>query len=149
VNAKLLVIGLVGVFGLATGSGVIIARNADKPEPFAPVSGRVTLKGQPVKGGTVILHADAARGNTTQHEPRGTINEAGEFEVYTAGRKGAPAGAYRVTVVVPKTDAKLLARNPYAKPQFAVRAEYLKPDATPLAVSVPAAGAEQLELAVK
>jgi hypothetical protein len=66
------------------------------------VSGKVSYKGEPLTTGTVILVADAAKGNTTKHEPRGPIDDQGNFEVGTAGKPGAPPGWYKVAVVANK-----------------------------------------------
>src|SRR6266849_923654 len=67
-----------------------------------PVSGKVTYKGEPLTTGTVILVADAAKGNSTKHEPRGSVDDQGNFEVSTAGKPGAPPGWYKVAVVANK-----------------------------------------------
>jgi hypothetical protein len=67
-----------------------------------PVSGKVSYKGEPLTTGTVILVADAVKGNTTKHEPRGPIDDKGNFQVNTAGRAGAPPGWYKVAVIANK-----------------------------------------------
>jgi hypothetical protein len=71
-------------------------------DKLLPVSGKVSYKGEPLATGTVILIADAARGNLTKHEPRGAIDDQGNFEVSTAGRPGAPPGWYKVAVIANK-----------------------------------------------
>src|SRR5207245_3671379 len=67
-----------------------------------PVGGKVSYKGEPLTTGTVILVADAAKGNATKHEPRGPIDAQGNFQVSTAGRPGAPPGWYKVAIVAKK-----------------------------------------------
>src|SRR5260370_25996218 len=67
-----------------------------------PVSGKVRYKTEPLTTGTVILVADAAKGNTTKHEPRGPIDDQGNYRVSTAGRPGAPPGWYKVAVIANK-----------------------------------------------
>lgn len=123
---------VVGVLAVAVG----LAGCGSPVEPLTPFTGTVTLAGKPVAGGVVILHADATKGNTTKHEPRGEIRPDGQFEVSTAGRPGAPAGAYKVTVIVPGAAPKSAAKNPYARPTLVTRVEYTRPESTPLAVTV-------------
>jgi hypothetical protein len=117
-------------------------------EPLTPFTGSVTVAGKPVSGGVVVLHPDAGKGNTTRHEPRGEIKPNGEFEVYTAGRPGAPAGAYKVTVIVPGAPPKSQAKNPYARPTHVTKAEYTRPESTPLAVSVGEGSGPPVQLAL-
>jgi hypothetical protein len=60
-------------------------------ESLVPVTGQVKVEGKLLTQGTVVLHADADKGNRTEHEPRGSFNKPGEpMEV----RAGAPPGAY-------------------------------------------------------
>jgi hypothetical protein len=70
-----------------------------KADKLLPVSGKVTYKAEPLTTGTVILVADAAKGNLSKHEPRGPIDDQGNFQVSTAGRPGAPPGWYKVAVI--------------------------------------------------
>jgi hypothetical protein len=75
-----------------------------------PVTGRVTLTdGSPIKYGHVILHPDAAKGNTSKEVCQGTIRD-GTYVVMTGARKGAPLGAYRVTI---EAAAEVDEANPY------------------------------------
>ena len=81
-----------------------------------PVSGRVTLNdGTPVKYGHVILHADRAKGNTTNEVAQGTIRD-GEYTINTGTRPGAPAGAYKVVI---EAAAEVDEKNPYFTKWFA------------------------------
>src|ERR1700729_3502154 len=79
------------------------------PAPV-PVSGKVTVGGEPLKTGTVTFFAEA--GNPTKAEPRGKIKEDGTYEVQTDGKPGAPPGTYKVVVFAnaPPADSK----DPYA-----------------------------------
>jgi len=63
-----------------------------------PVSGKVTVDGQPLESGSLSLKPDSAKGNTTKVEPAATIS-GGSYEVSAAGKKGAPPGWYKITVV--------------------------------------------------
>ncbi len=62
-----------------------------------PITGQVTLDGKPVAGAAVMFLPSAGGPVAT-----GTTNEAGAFALTTAGRDGAPAGQYTVTVTLQK-----------------------------------------------
>jgi hypothetical protein len=76
--------------------------NSALGDKLFPVTGRVTYKGEPLTTGTVILVADLDKGNNTKHEPRGPIDNQGNFEVSTAGQPGAPGGWYKLAVIAKK-----------------------------------------------
>jgi hypothetical protein len=117
---------------------------------LAPVSGKVTLDGKPLPGGTVSFYADATKGNQSKDIPTGKIKE-GSYELLTEGRKGAPPGAYKVVVFADQysTDAPPLPIGTAEQPRSIINTRYNRPDRTPLAVEVvdkPAAGAYDLKL---
>ncbi len=92
--------------------------------PF-PVQGKVTLGGKPLRGGIVRffpLDHDGRKLN-----PRGVINSEGNYTVSSYGKKGAPAGKYRVTVD-PGSDDKSM--------DLAVDAKYQNWQHSPLIVTV-------------
>ena len=66
-----------------------------------PVAGKVTFKdGKPLPRGTVIFAPDGAKGNASLHEPRGTIDGAGNYKLMTTPeREGASPGWYTVTII--------------------------------------------------
>jgi hypothetical protein len=66
-----------------------------------PVSGLVTVDGQPLalETATVLFKPDPSRGNKTPFEPVGNLNDKGIYTLYTAGKKGAPPGWYKVVVL--------------------------------------------------
>jgi hypothetical protein len=122
---------------------------------LVPVTGRVTLDGVPLSGGTVVL-APEASGDGIRLAPSGTINEAGEYELRTAGRTGAPPGRYRATVVV-AGDYQEREEGGVKKRQLPegwaqqspVDPRYAHPDTSPLVLDVvedPAPGAYDLAL---
>jgi hypothetical protein len=116
-------------------------------ETLLPVSGKVRFGGKPLAAGTVVFHADRAAGNGTPHEPRGEISPEGVYHLTTAGRPGAPAGRYKVTVLAVKEAAN--PTDPYAEPKWLVPPRYVRPEDTPLSVEVsdqPAPGAYDLAL---
>jgi len=61
-----------------------------------PARGKVTYKGQPIKGAVVVFVPRDARSNP--HRPSGVTGEDGSYSLTTGTREGAPAGEYVVTV---------------------------------------------------
>jgi hypothetical protein len=120
-----------------------------------PVSGKATLDGRPLTANaTVILFMpDASRGNLSQFVPSANVDQEGNYAVVTKGRKGAPAGCYRVVVtahegvVVHPQAAGAQARRPVAR--TIVPAKYGQEASTDLLIEVveePAEGAYDLRL---
>jgi hypothetical protein len=73
---------------------------------LVPVSGKVTVDGQPLTHFRVSFVPDTAKGNQTPVACNGRMNEQGEYELRTQavknsdGGQGAPLGWYKVVVVV-------------------------------------------------
>jgi hypothetical protein len=68
-------------------------------ENIAPVTGKVTVDGQPLTTGSVSFRPDASQGNTSQHQPNGAIDGQGNFELWLPpSKKGAPLGWYKVVI---------------------------------------------------
>jgi hypothetical protein len=136
--ALCVVCGLLGsVAGCASDAGV---------GSTVPVVGRVTFKGRPLTAGQVVFHPDVKKGNSLPHEPRGGIDEAGNYELAINGTKGAPLGWYRVSVIAtePFDPAK-----PYVIPKTLVPLKYSDPKMSGFALQVvenPATGAYDLKL---
>jgi hypothetical protein len=111
-----------------------------------PVEGQVQFKGKPLTKGTVVLYADASKGNTTKHEPRGTIEADGRYTIVTHPHPGAPPGWYKVAVIVTEpSDPK----NPYSMPRSLIPEKFSKPDQSGLTLEVrsnPPPGAYDLDL---
>jgi predicted small lipoprotein YifL len=121
--------------------------------PMAPVSGKVTVGGQPLTSGQVAFlpdlgaPSDAAKGGGEQTVglSAGQISSDGTYKIFTAGKEGAPAGKYKVTVtpsMVPMGDAK-------TAPQTAIKQVYQNPQMTPLrfeVIATPEAGRYDLKL---
>ena len=111
-----------------------------------PVSGKVSYKGEPLTTGTVILIADNGKGNATKHEPRGPIDEHGNFQVTTAGQPGAPPGWYKVAVIANKPANP---SNLYALTGSLIPKKYADANSSQLAIEVtdkPAEGAYDISL---
>jgi len=67
--------------------------------PNAPVKGKVTIDGKPLTAGNVSLISQTPPPAGMQASmSAGQINSSGEFEIFTAGKSGAPVGKYKVSV---------------------------------------------------
>jgi hypothetical protein len=108
-------------------------------DPLVPVSGKVSYQGKPLPRGTVSLRADKTKGNTTDHQPTGSIGPDGTFKVFTAGREGAPPGWYKVVIFATEEDRPSAAAHP-GLPQTVIPHTYNQPGTTPLAIEVQADG---------
>lgn len=145
--ARLLCVGM--LTGLVTALGC-----GKKQAPMAPVSGKVTVNGQPLTAGNVSFIPDVKIGDSAKGQEDtapsglsgGTVGSDGTYKITTAGKNGAPLGKYKVTVnpsMVPVADAK-------APPPVGFNAKFTNPQDTPLSVEVianPEAGRYDLKLA--
>jgi hypothetical protein len=118
-----------------------------------PVSGTVTISGEPLVAETAMLlfKPDASRGNLSPFEPAGTLDAQGRYALSTNGKKGAPPGWYKVVVTATTTEAGLPKgqRRARPRPKSLVPAKYGQATTTDLAVEVveaPAPGAYDLKL---
>jgi hypothetical protein len=130
------------LLGCATGCGNVDASLSHT----VPVVGHVTFKGRPLTTGLVVFQPDRKKGNALPHEPRGGIDEEGNYELAVNGTKGAPPGWYRVTVIAtePFDPAK-----PYVIPKTLIPLRYSDPKMSGFTVQVvenPATGAYDLKL---
>jgi hypothetical protein len=67
-------------------------------------TGKVTYKGDPIKGAVVIFHPKDP--TLKSQRPSGITDETGTFSLTTGKKDGAPAGDYVVTVTWPEEKAK-------------------------------------------
>lgn len=95
---------------------------------MTPVSGRVTVNGQPLTKGHVTFHPNKAKGNTFGGVCVGEINSQGEYTLETNGKPGAPLGWYKITVSAMETTPD----NTNPSMQSPVDNTYALPDITPL-----------------
>ncbi len=109
-----------------------------------PVSGTVTLDGQPLQGVVVAFTPDASKGNTARASCTGPVRD-GRYELQTIGvtryesGRGAPPGWYKVT---------LIADLP-GQPKVNLNGAYTNVARTPLSVEVvaePPPGSYDLKL---
>jgi hypothetical protein len=105
--------------------------------PLFPVKGTVKVDGQPVTSGQVSLVLLAGTEGAPAPASNGKIDSSGNYEIFTGGKSGAPAGKYKVTVtptMVPADGATKMAAAPYSD-------SYRDPAKTTLVVEVSASSA--------
>jgi hypothetical protein len=101
-----------------------------------PVSGTVTLDGQPLNGGVLVFSPDTAKGNTAQISCASPVRE-GQYELETVGvtgadsGKGVPPGWYKVILKTPNRSTKKRPDSP-----IEVNDKYKSVEKTPLSVEV-------------
>jgi hypothetical protein len=118
-----------------------------------PVSGRVTLDNEPVtaRSGTVVFVPDAEKGNQGLIRPAGNVDGGGTYTLFTRGRKGAPAGWYKVvvTATAPLDPVTTSTRRDHPRPRILVPQKYGDAGKTDLSIEVvekPGPGAYDLKL---
>jgi hypothetical protein len=120
-------------------------KNSDVPDNV-PVSGKVTVDGDPVTAGQVS-YIPYDKEQKTGGMSAGQIDSSGGYVIYTAGNSGAPPGRYKVTVtpsMVPSGDMKM--------PSIPFNPKYSDASKTPLIINVTAgaaAGTYDLKLTKK
>jgi len=127
-------------------AGLILSSGCSSSATLAPVSGKVTVDGNPLTKGTVIYRPDKTKGNNTGDEPIGEINAEGVYTLQTRGKPGAPLGWYKVTVSV--TDAPPDNTKAEITPPL-INSTYTFADITPLQAEVvapPKTGSYDLKL---
>jgi hypothetical protein len=92
---------LVFLAGVWACSALLGCREPGDEGNRVPVVGKVTFPdGKPLHRGTVIFAPDSAKGNESQHEPRGPIEADGSYKLSAAPRlAGVAPGWYIVTIV--------------------------------------------------
>jgi hypothetical protein len=136
-------------FGMIAAAAVLSVANlacGPAEDKLIPVEGRITYDGKPLIKGSVIFHPDAGKNNQTTHLPHGAIDSQGRYKMTTHPRTGAPAGWYKVAVVVAEpSDPK----NPYSPPRSLIPENFARADESGLALEVrpgAAPGSYDLEL---
>jgi hypothetical protein len=116
-----------------------------------PVTGKITRNGEPltVRTTMVLFKPDASRGNLGRFEPAGTVDEEGDYTVFTEGNEGAPLGWYKVIITATSTELQTPEKRHHPRPRSLLHARYGQTKTTDLAVEVvanPAPGAYDLKL---
>lgn len=128
---------------------VFVLAGCGQGETTIPVKGKVLVDGLPLTVGTVIFTPDAAKGNTSLHEPRGKLDANGVYQVYqTKDREGVAPGWYKISISAQRlTDAK----DPYSYASV-IPTKFARPDTSGLALEVvdkPAQGAYDITLSAR
>jgi hypothetical protein len=126
-------------------------RDSSRGTPV-PVSGRITVDGQPLKADNVTVVFKPVKGNPTRYEPYGSVDEDGRYTLLlTPGQKGAEPGRYKV--IVAAFEAPANERRPLLAParnyRFLVNPRYGNPKTSGLEIEVvhsSAPGAYDLKL---
>lgn len=149
------------VLAILVGSLTFVAGCRSEPlEKVVPVTGKVTLNGEPARLGSVMFSPDKEKGCETTTDTYGTIDAEGNYEIASGLgetlQKGSPLGWFRVVVEVykaPATQTKPATGKAFyysdAPPTRISPDKYGTPKRTPLAVEVvenPEAGAYDLVL---
>src|SRR5262245_57162415 len=75
--------------------GLLLSGCSKQAEPIH-VSGTVTFRGKPVRGGVIVIHPEVAKGN--QGERGYAVIKDGKFDTRLDNGKGAPPGFVKVVV---------------------------------------------------
>jgi hypothetical protein len=141
VRREWLRLAILGAFGLTCVVGCGVKR--------VPVSGTITLDGQPLNGGIVVFTPDTAKGNTAKISCTSQVKD-GRYDLETNGitrsdsGSGVPPGWYKVTLRILDVSSKK-----HKAVEINVNDKYLNVDTTPLSVEVkdnPDPGAYDLKM---
>lgn len=118
-------LGLLGA-GLLAVAGCGESQRIEGRADLYPVNGRVTYRGAPVPGASVVFHRQGGAADAAPQSAFGQTDENGNFNLTTySNADGAPAGEYIVTV----TKRETAEPSPAADPE-----EYVPPEAAGAAV---------------
>ncbi len=123
---------------------VAVGCGRDVGPPLIPVTGKVTINGQPASEGGVVFRDM----NHAMVQLIGAIESDGKYSIMYNRRLGAPPGKYRVTVLVTETK-KGPDGKPTGLPRTLSNSKFSDPKKTPLEVEVKEGAApEAFNLAV-
>lgn len=89
---------------LIAGCVLLVAGCTSRQFPTVPVSGRVTLDGQPLPGARVVFEPTARQTSLAGPGSTGRTDAEGRFSLSTAdGQTGAVAGPHRVRITTLET----------------------------------------------
>jgi len=121
------------LLALAVGAALLLTGCGKPAERLAPVESQVRYQGKPLTRGVVVFYPDREKGNTSPHEPRGTIEADGRYKATTHPREGAAPGPYRVAVIATESNDP---KNPYALPRWLIPERFGQPDTSGLRLEV-------------
>ena len=127
----------------------LVLAGCGRSERTLPVEGKVLIDGQPLTVGTVIFTPDAAKGNTSQHEPRGKLDANGVYHAsQTKEQSGMTLGWYKISISAQRLKDP---KDPYSYVSV-IPTKFARPDTSGLALEVvndPPPGAYDLVLTTK
>jgi hypothetical protein len=114
---------------LLCGCLLLAAVGCGRPVKLAPVSGRVSYRGRPLAGGTIVFTPDPERGGRGP-QAWAEIDSEGRYRLCTAGEPGAVPGWHRITVAPPHPRPEGAAAPPphYRDPDLSGQRFEVKPD---------------------
>ena len=121
--------------GLVLVCGVVGAAGCGGPRlpDLVPVKGKVLVDDAPVTAGQISFMPVSVDPSKPVPPSAGQIDSSGNYEIFTGGKAGAPAGKYKVTIspaMMPMEGAK-------GPPKTAYSEKYRDFKQTPLQVEVP------------
>ncbi len=102
---------------------------------FAPVTGKVSYQGVPLRGGTIVFVPDPDRGNNGPLA-KSSIQPDGKYLLKTGDIPGAMPGWYRVTVIAVEEVRLSAGNNDLAVPRSLVPEKYRDPQLSDLTCEV-------------
>jgi hypothetical protein len=128
---------------------LVLSGCGEKAVKVVPVSGTVTIQDAPLPYGNITLVPDAANGNQTKLQPRGTIGADGKYTLESDGKPGAPLGKYLVGISAVKPSKQ---EDGYKPSERAASQDYMDASKSGLTLEVvenPAPGAYDVKLTKK
>jgi hypothetical protein len=115
------------------------------------VVGKITVNGEPLtlETTTVVFRPDKAKGNASEFEPVGQVDEDGSYTLSTKGKGGAPPGWYQVEVFASEPRQGSYKKRTGAPQASVIDAKYNSVKTSGLAIEVvdnPSPGAYDLAL---
>ncbi len=123
---------------------VVLSGCSEQRVPVYPVSGKITYKGQPPVGASVVLHS-LSGSDAKDVVPAGTVKDDGSFTVtsYDPG-DGAPQGDYVATIEWYRYQSELGGAGPNVIPS-----KYVSAKTSPVKLSVDGGPAQIAPIIIK
>jgi hypothetical protein len=118
-----------------------------EPGALTPVTGRVTFKGVPLRGGLIVFVPDAGKGENGPIA-HSKIAEDGTYNLFTGDAAGAHAGWYQVTVSSPGP-ATNQTGQPSNSSESIVPGKYSHPELSKIACKIDAHQANSFDFDLK
>jgi hypothetical protein len=112
-----------------------LAGCGDSSARLTPVHGKVSLKGVPLPGGTIVFTPDPTWGGSGPLA-RAEIQHDGSYVLMTGDAIGAVAGRHRVTVVALDPNVPAGPPRPFESPRSLVNPKYRDPEQSGLGCEV-------------